>query len=271
MQTQDLSKLLTQMRGIAAQAAALIADGRNSNRVSVKHKGRDHVTNLDLQAEEYLIKELRLVAPDAAFLTEESSPQIPAQHLRGKLWIIDPIDGTTNFARGHLHCAVSVAYAENGVVLAGVVDAPFLGEVYHAIKGTGAFCNDRPIHSNTDRDLSEALVATGFTYNRESQREVHLARLNQILQNVFDIRRNGACTLDLCWLASGRIDAYYEDVKPWDIAAAGLIVREAGGKTGLFGPPDSTLPSDLQATAYVAASAHLYNQIHSLLASTAKA
>lgn len=267
MQTAELIKLLEEMKTCAREAGELIKNARNSKQIVVNHKGRDHVTNLDLAAEKFIMERLEKIVPGAKFLSEEFAPEIDASALNKALWIIDPIDGTTNYARGHVHCGVSIAFAEQGKVVAGVVEAPFLQETYSAVLGMGAICNSSPIRCSALDKMSEALIATGFTYNRETKLDLHLHQARAVLSNAFDIRRAAACTIDLCWLASGRIDGYYEDVKPWDVAAAGLIAREAGAITGSLDHAPPGFPQDLFATGYIAAVPALYDELRTLLRS----
>jgi myo-inositol-1(or 4)-monophosphatase len=169
--------------------------------------------------------------PDDAVLGEEGSARDGTSGVR---WIIDPLDGTTNYLYGFPLFAVSIAVEVDGEVEAGVVAHPSLGEVFTAVRGDGARCNGEPITVSGKDELATALIATGFAYDPDRRRES--ARwLEHIIPSVRDIRRGGAASLDLCWVACGRLDGYYEaGLSPWDVAAGDLVVREAGGTTSDF-------------------------------------
>ncbi|MFH1571363.1 MAG: inositol monophosphatase family protein [Gemmatimonadota bacterium] len=153
---------------------------------------------------------------------------------RGPLWIVDPIGGTVNYTYGHPQVFVSIAFALDGQVQVGVVHAPFQGETFAAARGAGARLNGEPIRPSDSAELRRALVATGFPYERE-RREALLPRLRQVLLHCRGIRRAGSVAIDLCWVAAGRLDGFYETLSPWDIAAGRLMVTEAGGGWGTCG------------------------------------
>ena len=146
--------------------------------------------------------------------------------------MIDPIDGTTNYLYGLAHVGISIALFHAGHVQTGLVLAPFLGEEFSAIRGQGAYLNSERIYARpTNGGLKGALIATGFPYQRDTVTEL-TAQLRKVLSHCQDLRRFGACSLDLCCVASGRLDGYYETVAPWDMAAGTLIAREAGALVG---------------------------------------
>ena len=217
------SALLDGMLRVAKLAGALVSEQRTQQAVQVRYKSpRDLVTSTDLAAEKLILEHLRELDPQARILAEESAPHVNPQELQhGRWWIVDPIDGTNNYARGHVHVAVSIAYADSGVVAAGVVEAPFLSETYHALRNCGAYLNQQPIRVRPCDSLEQALIATGFPYERADTRGLS-ARVMRLLSACQDIRRAGACALDLAWLAAGRLDGYYETVNPWDMAAGAL-------------------------------------------------
>jgi myo-inositol-1(or 4)-monophosphatase len=196
---------------------------------------RNLVTTADLASEKAIIETILGHFPTHAILAEESSdPASAATFNTGPVWIIDPIDGTTNYAHGHNQVGVSVAYAVDGVVHAGAVLAPFQGELFTATKGGGAFCNNDPIRATETQTLSDALIATGFPYDRSNIDRI-CARLLHLLRTCRDIRRIGAASVDISWVACGRLDAFYEEtLSPWDGAAGCLIAREAGAKVGHY-------------------------------------
>lgn len=232
----------------AATAAKEIKAMRDGNEYTVEMKGkRDLVTTADLKAEQIILKCICEQFPDHHILSEETAPEVPARDLfEGPLWIIDPVDGTSNYAHQHKHVGVSIAFAVDGEVKVGVVECPFLKETFYAIKGQGAFLNGKPISVTDTEVLEEALIGTGFPYERDNLDTI-INRVGLVLKNCRDLRRNGAASIDLCWVACGRLDAFYETLSPWDFAAGLLIAREAGAAVDhLGGTPDSQLyPPDL--------------------------
>jgi len=222
------TNLLTLAMRLATQAGDLIATQRRS--LNVSYKGdTELVTQADVAADKLITEGIRRIYPDHDILSEELNPDqaTNSEHL----WIIDPIDGTVNFAHHHPQVAVSIAYYHKGKARLGVVHNPFLNETFHAQAGKGARLNDVPIRVSKTTELRRALVATGFPYVREDL-PLLMRRLEAVLEQCADIRRLGSAALDICWVACGRLDAYYESVKPWDFAAAQLIAREAGATSG---------------------------------------
>lgn len=196
---------------------------------TIRHKGKlDLVTDTDLAIEAYLKEHLRHIVPEAVFMAEESAS---IDRPQGTCWIIDPVDGTTNFAHGFGDTATSVALWENGEVVLGVISAPVRGERYIAEKGKGAWLNGKRIHVSGISSCDEALVATGFPYSVREDMDAVLRDMRTLLATTIGVRRCGAAALDLCFVASGAFDAYFEGwIKPWDVAAGWLLVEEAGGK-----------------------------------------
>ncbi len=203
----------------------------------------DIVTEADRETEALIRGLLHDARPNDGFLGEESGTGSGSS---GLTWVVDPIDGTVNYLYGIPHYAVSIAVVEGDPdpltwnALAACVVNPAIGEVYTATAGGGAFLGDRPIHVADDVELSQALIATGFAYNSETRGEQG-AIVAQLLPLVRDIRRFGTASLDLCIVASGRVNAYFErTLSPWDHAAGALIAREAGARvSGLDGAPPS--------------------------------
>ena len=185
------------------------------------------VSDADREAEEAIAALLRAERPDDGLLAEEGSSEAAAS---GRRWVVDPLDGTTNFLYGFPAWAVSVAVEDDGGARAGVVFDPTRDELFAAERGAGATCNGAPIRVRDGAPLERALVATGFGYDsdrRARQAEV----LRRVLPAVRDVRRAGAAALDLAWLAAGRLDGYWErGLHPWDWAAGRLLVTEAGGE-----------------------------------------
>lgn len=222
--------LLAVARQAADRATKIIRMQRETQSVSISLKGdRNLVTSADIAAEKAIIETVQSHFPDHTILAEETAQTLPPNaYGRGPVWVIDPIDGTTNYAQGHYQVGISIGFAWNGTTEVGVVAAPFLHEVFHATRGGGAFLNERRIAASTTSVLSDALLTTGFPYRRENAANIS-HRMERLLARCRDIRRLGAASLDLCWVACGRLDGYYEEcLQPWDCAAGGLIAREAG-------------------------------------------
>jgi len=229
-----------QLVEVAVKAATLAGEEMRSQRrtqsVAVSLKGaRDLVTSADIAAEKIIIETIRSHFPDHAILAEESSQgSNPISFNTGYVWVIDPVDGTTNYAHDHPHVGVSIACALDGESVAGAVLAPFLNEIFTAYRGGGAYLNGEAIHTSKTDSIESALIATGFPYGRSNVDNI-CDRLARILKRCRDIRRLGAASLDISWVACGRLDAFYEEtLNPWDCAAGRLIAREAGAKIGHF-------------------------------------
>jgi myo-inositol-1(or 4)-monophosphatase len=195
--------------------------------VSLKGPG-DFVSTADTKADRVLRQELSRARPDYGFLTEESGT-IEGRDSEHR-WIIDPLDGTTNFLHGLPHFCISIALERSGEIVAGVILDPVKDEMFWAEKGAGAFLNDRRLRVSARRQIGNALVATGTPYGQRADRPRYLRQLDAIMAQVADVRRLGAAALDLAYVAAGRYDGYWEfGLHPWDVAAGVLIVREAGG------------------------------------------
>ncbi|TGN17122.1 inositol monophosphatase family protein [Leptospira idonii] len=207
-----------------------LAEKHLSTNLQVSEKGTyDLVTEADLGAEKMVLDEIQKFYPHDGFLSEEFGEHHGDSGFR---WIIDPLDGTTNYTHGLPLYGVSVAveHEDTKQPVIGMVYFPELNTFYHSIKGKGAFRDKTQIHVSTRKSMKEALFVTGFPYDRNKSLDVLMVYYKSILQKSRGIRRTGAATLDLCWIADGKFDGYYElGLKPWDMAAAGLIVQEAGG------------------------------------------
>jgi len=215
-------------RAAAAAGELLLERFRAPARgVQRKSSRTDMVSDADRDAEAAVEQILSAERPDDGLLAEEGSH---SQAASGRRWVVDPLDGTTNFLYGIPAWAVSIALEDADGSLVGVVLDPVRGETFTAIRGQGAARNGETIEVSGEERLDTALVATGFSYDA-TERSTQAAVLADVLPRVRDVRRAGAAALDLCWVASGRLDAYYErGLKHWDWAAASLIVAEAGGE-----------------------------------------
>lgn len=227
----DPEDLLDLAVGLAAEAAALLVDGLQRARTTVdtKSTGTDMVTEMDRASERLIVDGILAARPDDGVLGEEGTDRAGSTGIR---WVLDPLDGTTNYLYGHAGFAVSIGVQIDGRSVAGVVHDPLHGEVFTATIGGGARRNGLPIAASGETVLGHALVATGFSYV-PSRRRIQAAVLGQVIPQVRDIRRMGAAAVDLCSVACGRVDAYYErGLHPWDHVAGALIAREAGARVG---------------------------------------
>ena len=221
---------------LAVKAGEMIVAAR-ADSTFVRDYKMDHelVTTTDIAVDQYICSNIHTRYPSHCILSEESSPTLDLASVSEStpVWVIDPIDGTVNFAHGHHHVAVSIGLYVGNERILGVVHAPFLEECYWAIKGEGAYCNGKSLLVSGAKEPRNALVATGFPYQKDALLPI-LERVSRILHHCQDVRRNGSAALDLCWVASGRLDAYFESVKPWDMAAGTLIAEEAGALVGRY-------------------------------------
>ena len=223
--------------GVAKQLARAAGDmalaGRKAglHNVQTKSTGTDMVTEFDRASETMIFDGLRTLRPLDSVVGEEGAAHAGSSEIT---WYIDPIDGTTNFLYALPNWAVSIGAADSSGPLAGVVYIPALDEMFTATRGGGAFLNNQPIQCNDIDDVSQALVCTGFSYSANA-RTIQAGRVSRMIHDIRDIRRFGAASIDLCFVACGRLDAYFEEnLFPWDIAAGELIAREAGCISGDF-------------------------------------
>lgn len=233
MTTPDLVGLRRLAEQLAAGTAELAATGRRRFDLETQTKSSptDLVTRWDRACEEHLAHELARLRPEDGLIGEEGAARPSSTGLE---WIVDPIDGTTNFVYDLSTWSVSVAVRDSSGVLAGAVAVPGWNEVFSAHRGGGATCNGETIQPTSTTDLARALVATGFSYAAETRRG-QAARMALLLPQVRDMRRLGSAALDLCLVASGRVDLYFEEhLNTWDVAAGELIATEAGCRSGDF-------------------------------------
>ncbi len=258
------TNILTLALRMAKEAGDLIAGQRKSLSLSYKN-GSELVTQADVVADELITATIRRNYPDHQILSEELNPdELVNAGQQEHLWIVDPIDGTVNFAHGHPQVAVSIAYYHKGKARVGVVHNPFMDETFHAQAGKGARLNDLPIHCSEKTDLARSIIATGFPYEIDNL-PLLMKRLEQVLAHCADIRRLGSAALDICWVACGRLDGYYESVKPWDFAAAQLIAREAGASFGHIQPLSVEVNPQLCGDNILITAAPLFNPLQALL------
>lgn len=251
---------------LARRAGELVRRERDENTLRTDYKHQTElVTHADVMADEMITGAIRERFPGHRILSEETMPDLKqAEELGTPLWIIDPIDGTVNYAYGHPQVAVSIAYAGNGRVQAGVVHAPFSGETFRATRGGGSTLNGNRIRHSGASVPRDSLFATGFPYTKDSL-EPLIRRLDAMIHQCRDLRRIGSAALDICWVACGRLDAYYESVSPWDFAAARLIALEAGAMAGHFSEVPEGYPEDLWGKDLLICAPGIYAELQALL------
>lgn len=240
-----------ELRELAIEAAVsagnLLKEGWGKvQSIGRKRNFRELITEFDHRAEELIIKTIKAEYPDHSILAEERPMEISNSAYK---WIIDPLDGTTNYAHGYPLFCVSVALEHNKEIILGVVYNPVLNELFIAGKGQGATLNSQPIFVSATKALQESLLATGFPYQLEGIKE-NMRYFESFIFKAQAVRRDGSAALDLCYLAMGRFDGFWElDLNPWDTAAGTLIVTEAGGRvTNLSGGRFSIYGKDILAS-----------------------
>lgn len=264
---EERSEWLAFARFLALEAGEMVISARQESGFQRDYKaGHELVTTTDILVDRFICDHIGKKFPDHIIMSEESSPTIDWQNVphTTPVWVIDPIDGTVNFAHGHAHVAVSIGVYVAQQRVVGVVNAPFLNECYTAILGQGAFCNDKRIQVTDNLVLRHALVATGFPYVKDNLGPI-VDKVSRILENCQDIRRAGSAALDLCWVAAGRLDAYFESVKPWDMAAGALIAEEAGARIGHYGDSSGRWPEVVNGDTLLVSAPSLFDDIKSLV------
>ena len=258
--TAELRELLpirrVARRAVAAAARAIV-EIRESGELGERAKNpRDIVTRADLEAERIVLGIIGEAFPGDRFISEESFGleqtadvrEIIHKPLELRSWVLDPIDGTVNYAHGSPLVGISLAWGYASKVRYGIVAVPFLGLVYEGGLSAGAYCNGILLNASIRDELSSSLIATGFPYERTALDPL-LARVRKILTHCQDLRRCGAASLDLCFVAEGTFEGYVEDVQPWDMAAGLLIAQEAGARVGWCSNENPlSLPPSLRGT-----------------------
>lgn len=253
----------------AARAAGSIINraALDIERLVVSVKGpNDFVSEVDRAAETAIIETLLQAYPDHGILAEESGSTHGSRHSEFQ-WIIDPLDGTTNFLHGLPIYAVSIGLAHRDVVQQAVVYDPARNDLYFASRGRGAFLNDRRLRVSKRTQLADSLIGTGFPFRRGDDFERYLQMMQSVMQRCAGVRRPGAAALDLCYVAAGWYDGFFETgLSPWDVAAGSLIITEAGGLIGNF----TGEAQFLHQREIVAGNPKVYGQLVHLLAPYAK-
>ena len=237
-----MSDFLHIVEGIARQAGAVLMGGYGNVR-HIHQKGViDLVTEFDRRSEEVILSLLQKEFPDHAILAEESGRNETVSKYQ---WLIDPLDGTTNFAHGIPIFCVSMGLLKNNLPVVGVVYDPFRNEMFSAESGHGATLNGQPIHVSSRADLGQAVVSTGFPYDVRTNPRNNLAQFVKFQLRTQAVRHLGSAALDCTWTAMGRLDGYWEfGVQPWDVGAGALIVGEAGGHVTFVNGDGSFLSTD---------------------------
>lgn len=227
-----MEDFLSKAREAALKAGAVLRDNIHGAR-EISYKGEINlVTEMDRRSERTVVAVLQAAFPDHGILAEEGTV---IENSSGFRWIIDPLDGTTNYAHGYPNFAVSIGLERAGEVILGVVYDPMRDELFAAEKGRGASLNGRTIRVSKADALIRSLLATGFPYDRATSEKNNLNYFRALLMASQEVRRSGSAALDLCSVAAGRLDGYWElKLHPWDVAAGSLIVREAGGLVSDF-------------------------------------
>lgn len=240
----DLIDINRKVISLAQSVGAFIkeeGDNFDLSRIEKKTSFNNLVSYVDKEAEHRLVAGLSEIVPQAEFITEEGTIG-QAKSKSGLKWIIDPLDGTTNFLHNLPLYAISIALVEGNTVLNGMVYQVQSRECFHAINGKGSFCNDKQIQVSSTAGLNESLLATGFPYDNENKSELHLSIIRQFLKSTHGIRRLGSAAIDLAYVACGRLDGFFEyNLNAWDVAAGVLILQEAGGKVTDFNGGDDYL------------------------------
>ena len=256
--------LNTAIKAARRGAAVINRASFDLDRVTVtEKKHNDFVTDVDQAAEAAIIDVLRKAYPDHAFLAEESGASANLHDENENVWIIDPLDGTTNFIHGFPQYCVSLALQQRGQVTQAVVFDPVRNELFTATKGAGAYLNDKRIRVTKRDKLIDGLIGTGFAFQNSDQLEDYIKMFRIMTEKSAGLRRAGAAALDLAYVACGRLDGFFErNLKPWDLAGGSLLITEAGGIMGTFkGESDYLYKGDV-----IAGTPKVFSQMVNLLA-----
>ena len=237
----DYQEKCFQAKEVVKEAAAYIR-GRHVGRgeLNIEIKGRqNYVTEVDKEAEHMLVNGLQEIVPEAGFIAEEGTSNRREETYN---WVIDPLDGTTNFIHGAYPFAISVALIKGGSAVLGIIYEFGLDEYFYSWKGGGAWLNGIPIHVSSEPSIQHSLIATGFPYTNFTYMREFMDTIDYFMRNSHGLRRLGSAATDIAWVACGRYDGFYEyGLHPWDIAAGVLLVSEAGGKVSDFSGDENVL------------------------------
>ena len=231
----NLDQIRHQTIAVAQEAGAFMQqEAKLFNTSSIEYKGKnDLVSYVDKETEKIIVAGLRQIVPDAGFITEEGTTDVGRADIYN--WVIDPVDGTTNYVHGLPVYSSSIALMKKDEVVVGVVNDPAREECFHAIQGGPAYCNDQEIKVSPITTLAHSLLTTGFPYSTFDTMSVYMKVLEDLMTQTQGIRRMGSAALDLAYVACGRFEGFFEfGLKPWDVAAGVLLVQQAGGSVSTF-------------------------------------
>lgn len=262
----DLRELALFAEQAVTKAGDTISELRSREKIEVNYKDAGElVTSADLLSERIIQEAIMGKYPGHRILSEEHGVHNWDNFkFDGPVWVIDPLDGTVNFARHLPHYGVSLAFALDGVVLAGAVYAPDLNCTYVGIKGEGSYCNGERLRIRKCTSLLDAVIGTGFPHD-PAKVQPAIERVNRLRRNCRDIRRFAAPTVDICYVASGKLDAHTESLSPWDVAAAGLIAREAGALSCHVQVVPDGIPNELYGEEVVFTTPGIFEDLLTLL------
>jgi len=261
LQAEALKELTLKITELTKEVGTYILQQRQEiSRENIEKKGfNDFVTYVDKSAEKKLVEGLEVLLPEAAFIAEEQTLE---QKTAPYTWIVDPLDGTTNFIHGLTPFAISIGLMHEQEMIAGVVHELGLNECFYAWKDGGAWLNGSVIRSSSTSTLSDSLIATGFPYNDYTRMRNFTSSLTYFMQHTHGIRRLGSAATDLAYVACGRFEGFYEySLKPWDVAAGSLLVQEAGGDVADFSGENNYLFGQ----EIVAATAPVFQEFSSII------
>lgn len=261
--TMTNSDLLRVAVEAALSAGAILRDGFGSAVTARSKEGRHNlVTEYDVRSEDLILSALRAATPEARFLAEESGASGDATSTSDLMWVVDPLDGTVNFAHGIPIFCVSIAAVRNNAIVCGVIHHPLLGETFTATLGGGAFLNETRLHVSGTEHLADAILVTGFPYNVHENPGGCLDQFRSIVGRGLPVRRLGSAALDLAYTAAGRFDAFWEvSLHAWDMAAGVLLVTEAGGRVSHY----DNRPFRLGHDSIIASNGHIHDALTNAL------
>lgn len=262
-----MDKILREAIRVAKLAGLKIKELRENNGYDEYLKnGHELVTTADLISDSIIKTEISKAFPEHKFISEESCDIENRFMIKEPTWIIDPIDGTVGYANDQYQVAISIAFAINDIVEVGVVHNPFLDETFYAIRGNGAFLNNHKIQIKSANTLNQCVIGTGFPHNKENVDYI-VETLRSVLPRIRDIRRLGSPALDICWVACGRLQGFYEEkLFPWDVAAAKLIAAEAGATVGHYSLEyRSNLPNCLNCNKVIVSTPGVFQELKAIL------
>lgn len=251
----NLEQITQQVQSLSKETGKFILEEWDKfSSEQIESKGlHDFVTNVDTQSEKKLVEGLKKILPEAGFIVEEETIKQTGASYN---WIVDPLDGTTNYIHGITPFAISIALSHNGQIIMGLVHELGFDELFYSWQGAPAYLNGKSISVSQTARLQESIIATGFPYNDFSRLQPYLESLEYFMRNTHGIRRFGSAATDLCYTACGRFEAFYEySLKPWDVAAGSFIVKQAGGLVSDFEGKDKYLFNQEM----VAANHHVFN------------